>query len=456
MKFLLPQYVEQALTQLHDAGFDAYVVGGSVRDLVLGRTPTDFDMTTNATPEQIQKTFADTLYNNNFGTVVVRMPGEQGMRHEIEITPYRAEAEYSDQRHPDSVKFGVSLEEDLKRRDFTINAMAFNGNKIVDLFGGQEDCQRKLIRTVGKPEERFNEDALRMLRATRFAAQLDFHIEDETFTAIQHLGKNILRVSGERIRDELLKTLNAEDPYRGFWLMHTSGLLQHILPELEEGSGVGQNKHHIYTVLTHNLFSMQFCPSDDPLVLFAALLHDVGKPRVKEGDGPNSSFHAHEHVGGRMVRKMMERLKFSRKDCDRIAHLVSQHMFYYNTGEITDAGVRRLIKRIGRENLDDLMAIRIGDRMGSGTQKEKPYKLIELERRIRMVEKDPMDTTMLKIDGNDIMRITGLTPGRGVGEIMKALLEDVLEDPSLNTEEYLTKRAQEISASTSLSVTKDK
>lgn len=444
MKLILPPFVQIALKQLHDVGFEAFVVGGSVRDLVLGREPKDFDVTTNATPEQIQATFTDTLYNNAFGTVVVRVIDDAGERHEVEVTPYRAEAEYSDQRHPDKVEFGVSLEEDLKRRDFTINAMAYNGEKIVDLFEGQNDCTQKVIKTVGDAEERFNEDALRMIRAARFAAQLSFQIEDATFKAMKKLAGNIKNVSWERIRDELMKIMDAEDPYRGVWLLHTSGLLQYIIPELEEGVGVGQNKHHIYTVFMHNIQSMQYCPTEDPLVRFAALLHDVGKPRTKEGDGPNSSFHQHEHVGGRMAQKIMQRLKFSKKDVERVSHLVAQHMFYYNTDEITDAGVRRLVKRIGRENLDDLMAIRIGDRMGSGCQKEKPFKLVELERRIRQVEKDPMDTTMLKIDGTDIMQLTGLKPGREVGVILKVLLEDVLEDPSLNTEEYLTKRAKEL------------
>lgn len=444
MHFLLPSFVQSALQQLTVAGFEAFVVGGSVRDMVLGREPKDFDVTTNATPEQIQATFEDTLYNNAFGTVAVRVVDSDGTRHEIEVTPYRAEATYSDQRHPDAVQFGVSLEEDMQRRDFTMNAMAFDGTDIVDLFGGKEDIAAKRIRTVGNPEERFAEDALRMLRATRFAAQLDFSIEEQTSAAISRRAAEINNVSWERIRDELLKTLGSDNVFRGFWLMHATGLLQHILPELEEGVGVLQNKHHIYTVFMHNMQSMQYCPSDDPLVRFASLLHDVGKPNVKEGEFPDATFHNHEHVGGTMAKKIMERLKFSKKDVERVAHLVDQHMFYYNTDEITDAGVRRLVKRIGREHFDDLMAIRIGDRMGSGCQKEKPFKLVELERRIREVEKDPMDTTMLKIDGNDIMQLTGLKPGREVGVILNALLEDVLEDPSLNNESYLDKRSQEL------------
>lgn len=440
----LPHYVSETLKALHDAGFEAFVVGGCVRDLCIGREPHDFDITTNATPEQIQKVFADTLYNNSFGTVAVRVVDAEGIRHEIEVTPYRAETTYSDGRHPDAVQFGVSLEEDLKRRDFTINAMAYDGKKLIDLFNGQEDYRAKIIRTVGDAQERFSEDALRLLRACRFAAQLGFQLDLATAAAIVRLAPTIQKVSAERVRDELLKILKSEDPFRGFWLLHVTGLLQYIIPELEEGVGVGQNKHHIYTIFMHNMQAMQYCPSDDPIVVFASLLHDVGKPRTKVGDGPDSTFHQHEYVGAQMAYEIAQRLKFSRKDCERIAHLVRQHMFYYNTGEITDAGVRRILKRIGRENIDDLMAVRIGDRMGSGVQKEKPYKLIELERRMRLLEKDPMDTTMLAIDGNDIMQLTGMKPGREIGTILNALLEDVLEDPSLNTVEYLTKRAKEI------------
>ena len=445
---MLPDFVQQALRQLHEAGFEAYVVGGSVRDLVIGRDPKDYDLTTNATPQQIQETFEDTLYNNDFGTVAVRITStnEEGeeVRYETEITPYRAEAEYTDGRRPDSVEFGVSLEEDLKRRDFTINALAYDGEKIVDLFKGQEDAAARIIRTVGNPHERFEEDALRLMRACRFAAQLGFNLDPETEKAVTELSDTITKVSWERIRDEFMKTVASDDPYKGVWLMYKTGLLQHIIPELTEGVHVGQNKHHVYSVFMHNLLALQYCPSDDPLVRLASLLHDVGKPATKEGEGHDCTFYNHDHVGADQTRTLMKRLKFSKQDINRVAHLVDQHMFYYNTGEISDAGVRRIVKRLGRENIDDFMAVRIADRMGSGCQKEKPWKLVELERRMRDVEKDPMDTTMLKVDGHDIMELTGLPPGREVGVVMNALLEDVLEDPSLNTREYLLERAKQI------------
>ncbi len=444
MNISMPQYVQEVLLVLKKAGFEAFVVGGSVRDLYLGKQPKDYDMTTNATPKQIQEVFEDTLYNNNFGTVGVRIVDAVGKRQELEITPYRAEAEYSDGRHPDKIKFGVSLEEDLKRRDFTVNAMAYDGEKLIDLFGGKKDCDAGIIQTVGNPEERFGEDALRILRAARFAAQLDFSIAKKTEVAMKKLAPTIQRISWERIRDELMKTVAADNSFRGLYIMHTVNILQEILPELEEGVGVTQNKHHIYTVFMHNMQAMQYAPTEDTFVRFAALLHDIGKPRVKEGEGINSTFHNHEHIGADMVKEIMQRLKFSKKDTDRVEHLVRQHMFYYSQGEITDAGIRRLVKRMGKEHFDDLMAIRIGDRMGSGCQKEKPYKLVEFENRVREVEKDPMDTRMLNIDGHEVMKITGMKPGRTVGKIMNALLEDVLEDPSLNNIEYLSKRAQDI------------
>lgn len=445
MEITLPQYVTTALQTLTDAGFEAYVVGGSVRDLYLNREPKDYDITTDATPEQIQAAFTDNLYNNSFGTVVVRIMDGEGIRHEIEVTPYRKEAEYTDQRHPDKVEFGTTLEEDLQRRDFTMNAMAYDGENLVDPFNGRADCDAKMIRTVGNPDERFSEDALRLLRACRFAAQLDFNIDEETLRSVEAHAGDIANVSWERIRDEILKVVSSDNSFRGFWIMRHTGLLKEIIPELEEGYGVEQNRHHIYTIFTHNLLSLQYCPSDDPLVRMAALLHDIGKTRTKQGEGPDSTFYNHEVESARMAEAIMKRLKFSKKDTERVTHLVRQHMFYYEAGEeMTDAAVRRLVKRIGRENLDDLMAIRIGERMGSGTQKEKPYKLVELERRIRMVEKDPMDTTMLKIDGHDIMELTGLQPGREVGVIMDKLLDDILEDPSLNTRDYLTSRAVDL------------
>lgn len=433
----LPSDVQQVLAQLRQAGFEAYVVGGCLRDVMLQLEPKDWDVTTNALPNQIQQVFPKSLYLNAFGTVTVRS-GQT----EVEVTTYRADGAYSDHRHPDQVQFGVSLQEDLARRDFTVNALAYDGEQIIDEFHGQADVQKALIRAVGDPAQRFQEDALRMLRAIRFASQLRFKIEAQTFQAISTQRDLITHVSAERIRDELVKMLQTEDPLLAIWQLHVTGLLPLIIPELEEGVGVEQNLHHIYTVFAHNIFALQFCPSDDWRVRLAALLHDVGKPAVKQGTGKNSTFHQHEHIGAKLTRQIMKRLAFSNDDTNTVVHLVKHHMFYYNIGEITDAGVRRLIQRVGIENINDLMAVRIADRMGSGVYKDKPYKLIELEKRIEYVQKDPISTSMLVFDGNDAMQLFGWKPGARIGVLLHRLLDEVLEDPKRNTKEYLTDRAK--------------
>ncbi len=432
----LPPDVQQVLTQLRQAGFEAFVVGGCLRDLLLQLEPKDWDVTTNALPDQIQKVFPKSLYLNNFGTVTVRS-GEM----EVEVTTYRADGAYTDHRHPDAVKFGVSLKEDLARRDFTVNALAFDGEQLTDLFNGEADLKAGIIRAVGDATVRFHEDALRMLRAIRFSSQLRFKIEGTTWRALIQQRDLIKHVSAERIRDELVKMLQTEDSFKAFWLLHTSGLLPYIMPELEAGVGVGQNLHHIYTVFGHNMFALQFCPSDDWRVRLAALLHDVGKPEVKQGNGINSTFHQHEHVGAKLSRTIMKRLAFSNDDINKVVHLVKHHMFYYNIGEITDAGVRRLVRRVGLEHIQDLMAVRIADRMGSGVYKEKPFKLIELEQRIEYVQKDPISTSTLAIDGTDIMEMFKWKPGAKIGVLLHRLLDEVMDDPKRNTEAYLTERA---------------
>ncbi len=435
----LPSEVQPVLATLQQHGFSAYVVGGCLRDVLLGLEPKDWDVTTNALPNQIQQIFPKTLYLNTFGTVTVRS-GQM----EIEVTTFRFDGQYTDFRHPDRVQFGVSLKEDLARRDFTVNALAYDGKQLHDEFNGQSDLNHYIIRAVGDANIRFNEDALRMLRAIRFAAQLRFSIEANTWQAIIKHAHLIKHVSGERIRDELIKMLKTEDPYKAIWLLHTSGLLKLILPELEAGFGVTQNLHHIYTVFTHNVLALQFCPSDDWRVRLAALLHDVGKPNVKHGEGKNSTFYQHEHVGAKLARNIMRRLAFSNDDIQKVTHLIRNHMFFYNIGEITDAGVRRLLRRVGAEHMPDLMAVRIADRMGSGVYKDKPRKLEELERRLEYVQKDPISTSMLAIDGNDLMKDFGMKPGAKIGLVLHKLLDEVMDNPKQNTVELLTQRAQAI------------
>lgn len=438
-RIILPVGVQHVMTALLQAGFEAYIVGGCLRDLLLQQEPKDWDITTNALPEQIQAVFPRTFYANQFGTVTVQQPDLA-----VEVTTYRADGAYSDYRHPDTVRFGVSLKEDLARRDFTMNALAFNGETIIDLWQGQSHVQQSLIQAVGDPLTRFREDALRMIRAIRFSSQLGFIVEANTWTALCTQIDLVKHVSAERIRDEIIKLLASTDPLKGIWLLHTSGLLQRIIPELEDGVGVEQNLHHIYTVFAHNVFAMQFCPSDDWRVRLAALLHDVGKPQAKVGTGKHATFYHHEHIGAKLARTIMKRLAFSNEDIAKVTHLIRHHMFYYNIGEITDAAVRRLVRRVGVENMSDLMAVRIADRLGSGVYKDKPFKLIELERRIEHVQKDPISTSMLVIDGNDLMQTFKLAPGAKVGVLLHRLLDDVMDDPKRNTVEYLNRRAAEL------------
>lgn len=435
----LPKNIEFVINQLKAGGFEAYVVGGCIRDLLMNKKPKDWDITTKAKPSDIQKIFVNSFYNNNFGTVGVNVEGET-----VEVTTFRSEAKYTDKRHPDKIEFGVSLEEDLKRRDFTMNALAYNGEKLVDKFKGKKDLEKRVICCVGKANERFNEDALRMMRAIRFAAQLNFAIEAKTWKAILKNKDNIKHISYERIRDEFVKIVDSENAFRGIWLLKESGIQEIILPELEETVGVAQNKHHPYTVYWHNLLSLQYCPSDDYLVKIAALFHDIAKPQTKDGQGQEATFYNHEHLGVKISKQIMRRFKFSNQEISKVAHLIKHHMFYYNIGEITDAGVRRLIRRIGNDHVQDLIDLRIGDRLGSACAKAKPYKLEELERRIVKVQKDPIDTRMLKINGNILQTQFKMKPGAKIGVVMHRLLEEVLDDPKKNTEEYLQKRVKEI------------
>lgn len=445
----IPIEIQFIIEKLEKDGFEAYVVGGPVRDFLMGKTPKDWDMTTDAKPGDIQKLFPHSFYNNTFGTVtVVNDEAEDESLKTVEVTTYRTEADYTDSRHPDTVEFTPNLEEDLKRRDFTINAMALREKagkgEIVDIFGGQKDLQAKIVRAVGNPDERFSEDALRMLRAVRFAVQLGFEIEKGTFASINKNAKLLENISEERIRDEFAKIILSVQPARGVDLLRESGLLKFIIPELEEGIGVAQNRHHIYTIYEHLIRTLDACPSGKLEVRLAALFHDIAKPQTKSGEGPDSTFYNHDFVGARITEKILRRLKFPNKVVEKVSLLVKNHMFYYNTGEVSEAGVRRLIKRAGKENLKDLMDLRIADRLGSGTPKGKPYKLRHLEYLIEKVSKDPISPKMLKVNGEDIMKLLNIQPGPKVGAILKVLLAEIIENPQKNTKEYLESRVREL------------
>lgn len=460
---IIPPQVISVLEKLKSSGFEAYAVGGCVRDVLLGRDPKDWDVATSAKPEEIQKIFPKNFYENNFGTVTVLMNTE-----EIQVTTYRVDEKYSDKRHPDNVKFTASLQEDLARRDFTVNAMALgpetcnlkhetsekrsgfrfqvSGFMIIDPFGGQDDLKNKIIRAVGDPKKRFGEDTLRLMRAVRFATQLNFLIEKETFQAIKEMNKEISLISKERVRDELVKIIMSDRAGEGIELLRESGLLQIILPELMEGYGVGQNKHHIYTVYEHNLRALKFSTEKkmDLNTRLASLFHDIAKPRTKNGDGSESTFYNHDILGGRMTRQIMQRLKFPIKDIEKTVLLVRYHLFYYNVDEVTPSSVRRLVRNVGIENMDDLINVRMADRIGSGVPKAEPYKLRHFRYIVDKVSKDPISVKMLKINGIDVMKILDTPPGPKIGIILNALLSEVLDNPKHNDSEYLEKRALEL------------
>lgn len=447
----IPKEVLQIAAKINKAGFEVYLVGGCLRDVLLGKNPKDWDLTTNAKPEQIQKIFPDNVYENDFGTVGIKTDSDESTLKIVEVTTFRIEEKYSDKRHPDKVKFASKIEDDLGRRDFTINAMALGLEKgkvgeIVDLFDGQKDLKNKTIRAVGNPDERFGEDALRMLRAVRFAAQLEFEIEEKTEKSIKKNSKLLKFVSKERIRDEFEKMIMTQRAAWGVQILYALGLLQFIIPELMEGIDVGQNKHHIYTVWEHNLRALDYATSKNYSleVRLASLLHDVGKPRTKSGDGPDSTFYAHEIVGGKMTRKIMENLKFPKHIAEYVTHLVRFHLFYYNVGEVSPAGVRRFISRVGENSIDDLIKVREADRIGSGVPKAFPYKLRHLLFMIEKVKHDPISPKALKLDGNNVMELLSIKPGIRVGQILNVMLNEVIEEPKKNTKDYLLKRAKEL------------
>jgi len=456
MKNKIPKPVQEVLEKLQKNNFEGYIVGGCVRDLLLGKEPNDWDLTTNAKPEDVQKLFEDSFYENEFGTVGVKVDpfmkeGKENREHDvIEVTTYRIESKYSDKRHPDEVKFAETLEEDLRRRDFTVNALALKINEgkteLVDFFGGEKDLKNKVIKAVGEANDRFNEDALRMMRAIRFYSQLGFEIEKETFEAIKNNSKNLGFVSQERIKDELVKMILSEKSSEGMEMLHETGLLSYIIPELEKGYGVKQNRHHIYTIFKHCILSLKYCPSEKLEVRLASLLHDIAKPQTKRGEGEFSTFYNHDHVGARVVEKILKRLRFSNEVIEKVRLLVDNHMFYYHPDEVTESSVRRLIQRVGLENMKDLIDLRIADRLGSGTPKAKPYKLRHMEYIIDKVSNDAVSVKMLKVNGKDLMKDLKFKPGPKIGAILDVLLSEVIDDAEKNEKEFLLGRANELDA----------
>jgi len=443
----IPKEVKNIIDKLKLAGFEAFVVGGCVRDFLRETEPNDWDVTTNAKPEEIQKVFPDSFYENKFLTVTARTGSKKPELAEIEITTYRLEAEYSDKRHPDEVKYAEKLEDDLSRRDFTVNAIAMDEKKkIIDLFDGKADLKNKIIRTVGIPEERFSEDALRMLRAVRFSVTLGFKIEENTAKAIKKNSIWLEAISQERIRDEFLKIINADKSAEGIELLRELDLLKYILPELLENYGISQSKHHIYDCYWHALKSLEYASKKkfNIYVRIAALLHDIAKPKVKVGEGNEATFYNHEIVGAKITFQILNRLKFSKKDIEKITKLVRYHLFYYNVDEVKESSVRRLVKNVGPENMEELLQVRQSDRIGSGVPKAEPYKLRHLKYLIEKVSQDPISAKMLKINGSDLMHILNEKPGPKIGQILDILLGYVLDDPKKNDKLFLQKEAEKL------------
>lgn len=482
MQTKLPPYVLTILEKFQKAGFEIYVVGGAVRDLLLGRKDFDWDFTTNATPEEILKIFPEGFYDNKFGTVGI---SHESSRYPYEITTFRREVGYSDKRHPDKVLWGKTLEEDLARRDFTINAMALRleaaeqrtkGKEqrktnlpmfyvlcsmfLIDPFNGQEDLKNKIIRAVGDPVQRFNEDALRMMRAIRIAAEISlpdrpagrpagrqgFVIEEKTFEAIKMHSTLINQIAKERVKEELFRILASLNPYEGMLMLHNSGLMHEIMPEFEEGYGVEQKspgRHHIYDVATHSLLALKNCPSKDPLVRFATLIHDIGKPRTQKvtSDGV-ITFYNHEVIGSRIAKDIANRLRFSKKEKDKLWILVRRHQFTVDERQ-TDKAIRKFIRNVGVENIQDMLDLRTGDRLGGGSKKTS-WRLEEFKKRIEEVQKQPFSIKDLKINGKDVMELLKIPPSPKVGEILQKLFEEVEENPSRNTREYLLGRIKEL------------
>ncbi|KKR30591.1 hypothetical protein A2715_00195 [Candidatus Woesebacteria bacterium RIFCSPHIGHO2_01_FULL_39_32] len=473
MKVEIPSKVEEIVDKFEQTGYEIYIVGGAVRDILMGKSVYDWDFATKATPDEILKLFKDAYYTNEFGTVGI--PNENKDERPYEITTFRTEHGYSDARRPDKVEWGKTLEEDLKRRDFTWNAMAlkpeheskrvkeFKSEKtkttqaltlsspftLIDPFAGQEDIKDKLVRAVGDPNERFSEDGLRLMRAIRIATELMFTIEEKTFEAIRVNASLINKISKERVRDELFKILKSPNPYEGILLFKNSGLMQEILPEMEKTFGVEQKspgRHHIYDVGTHSLYSLKHVAerNSDPVVRFATLIHDIGKPQTfkKLGNG-TITFYNHEIISAQIVKRIADRLRFSNKEKDKLYRLVRYHQFSVDERQ-TDSALRRFLRKVGLENVGDMLDLRVGDRLGGGAR-ETSWRLEEFKKRLIEVQKQPFTVHDLKIKGNDVMKVLGIEPGPMVGKVLDKLFEEVVEKKIENEKSVLLNRIKNLS-----------
>jgi poly(A) polymerase/tRNA nucleotidyltransferase (CCA-adding enzyme) len=465
----IPDYVQKTAKVLIDEGFECYLVGGAVKDIVLGNTPHDYDLATDALPDEMINIFPKSVATGaKFGTILSLTADSKGEIHEVEVTTFRSEAEYVDGRWPSEVEFVVEIDKDLGRRDFTFNAMAIDLSivnlegsedeqiiEVYDPFNGISDLNRKLVRAVGTPLERFKEDGLRAIRACRLASQLEFDIEEETYDAISKSIPVVEMVSMERIRDEFMKILlYSPKPSKGINLLKDTGLLGIFLPELLETVGVEQKINHKYDVYEH---SLRTCDIAEDSVKLVALFHDLGKVSTDTKDG---HFYGHDKVGAEIAGNIMKRLNFSNQEIERAQKLIKNHMFYYphvkedmpeeqkkniKLHEWTDAAIRRFLRRVGEENIEDLFRLRLADAMANPSSEYDPKEISQLQAHISEVLHQDMALKVsdLRISGDDLAQI-GVERGPKMGEILDSLLDLVIEDPLQNKKEILLEEAKKM------------
>ncbi|HLC94040.1 MAG TPA: CCA tRNA nucleotidyltransferase [Patescibacteria group bacterium] len=437
-EFIVPEIITRFMAVFKNKDYRIYIVGGALRELLRGFSPSNWDFTTNATPEQIQQLFADNFYHNEYGTVTVKYENNL-----FEVTPFRTEEDYTDLRHPQKITWAKNIEEDLARRDFTINAIAFDGRELIDPHHGIADIKEKIIRAVGDPDKRFSEDALRLMRAVRIATEVEFTIEDKTRAALMKNSYLLAKISKERVRDELFKILKSDYAADGILLLKNTGLLAHIIPELDYAFSIPQKspgRHHIYDVGTHLVMSLKSCRAKDPIVRLAVLLHDIGKPATFKKDEKTGliTFFNHEVAGGHLVKKIAHDLRLSTTEKNRLFTLVRFHQFTVSELQ-TDKAIRRFIRDVGKENLTDMLILRDADRIGSGA-KPTSWRYELFKKRLVEVQKEPFQITDLKIDGNDVMKTLHLKPGPRVGQILQKLFNEVVEKKLKNEREILLKK----------------
>jgi poly(A) polymerase/tRNA nucleotidyltransferase (CCA-adding enzyme) len=490
---LIPKYALNIAEELQAAGFEAYLVGGSIRDVLLGKTPEDYDIATNAYPEDVLKIFPESIPTGaKFGTITVVGTSETGERFDVEVTTYRSDADYVGGRWPSKVTFTKTIAEDLARRDFTINSIALNLQEfdqqdisiqqlLIDPYEGINDLNAKTIRAVRDPIERFTEDGLRSVRGCRLASQLDFEIENQTFEAMKQTVHITKQVSVERFRDEFIKILmKSAKPSKGLRLLRDAGILQEFIPELLEGVGINQPQFHVEDVFEH---SLRTCDVAEDSIKVAALFHDIGKPRTMVTDETGVHFYGHDQVGAEMTKEIMKRLRFPNMEVDKTVRLVRWHMFYYPSGDWrkqnlgasniapedshlepavrgemndsrafgwTDSAIRRLIANVGgHEAVDDLLKLRIADATANPKAPFNPMEIDAIAKRIAELREKEMAIKVsdLDISGHDLMDALGIPAGKELGDTLNHLLDHVLEDPIKNKKETLIELAREFISS---------